>query len=330
MDAAAREMKLDPAELRRRNMIRPEQMPYTNADGPDLRQRPVREDPRPGPGARRLERLRARAATSRRSAASCAAAASPPSSNGPAAWPSRRRSPWTSRPTASSRSLGATQAMGQGIADQLRAARGRRVRRADRADPHRPGRHRPRQRLRQRRLALALHRRLGGAGGLASARSSQAQAAGRRGARGRRRATSSTAPARFTVVGTDLGIGLFELAGKQSRPRIVRRSRPARCGADLAERLPRLRGRDRSRDRRGRGRRLRVGQRHRPRRQPDDRARPGRRRRGAGHRPGAVRADGLRPRAGPAADRQLHGLRAAARRHGSSASGPSSTPRCPA
>ncbi|HEY6510470.1 MAG TPA: xanthine dehydrogenase family protein molybdopterin-binding subunit, partial [Burkholderiaceae bacterium] len=30
MDAAAREMKLDPSELRRRNMIRPEQMPYTN------------------------------------------------------------------------------------------------------------------------------------------------------------------------------------------------------------------------------------------------------------------------------------------------------------
>ena len=30
-DAAAREMKLDPAELRRRNMIRPEQMPYKNA-----------------------------------------------------------------------------------------------------------------------------------------------------------------------------------------------------------------------------------------------------------------------------------------------------------
>ena len=30
MDAAAREMKLDPAELRRRNLIRPAQMPYTN------------------------------------------------------------------------------------------------------------------------------------------------------------------------------------------------------------------------------------------------------------------------------------------------------------
>jgi len=32
-DAAAREMKLDPAELRRRNMIRPEQMPYKNPMG---------------------------------------------------------------------------------------------------------------------------------------------------------------------------------------------------------------------------------------------------------------------------------------------------------
>ncbi len=31
MDAAARKMQIDPAELRRRNMIRPEQMPYVNA-----------------------------------------------------------------------------------------------------------------------------------------------------------------------------------------------------------------------------------------------------------------------------------------------------------
>ncbi len=33
MDRAATEMKLDPAELRRRNMVRPEQMPYCNAMG---------------------------------------------------------------------------------------------------------------------------------------------------------------------------------------------------------------------------------------------------------------------------------------------------------
>ncbi len=32
-DAAARKLKLDPAELRRRNMVRPEQMPYKNAMG---------------------------------------------------------------------------------------------------------------------------------------------------------------------------------------------------------------------------------------------------------------------------------------------------------
>jgi len=31
MDAAARALKLDPAELRRRNLVRPDQMPYTNA-----------------------------------------------------------------------------------------------------------------------------------------------------------------------------------------------------------------------------------------------------------------------------------------------------------
>ena len=33
MDAAAREMRHRPAELRRRNMIRPEQMPYKNPMG---------------------------------------------------------------------------------------------------------------------------------------------------------------------------------------------------------------------------------------------------------------------------------------------------------
>jgi carbon-monoxide dehydrogenase large subunit len=33
MDAAARRLKMDPAELRRRNLIRPEQMPYTNPMG---------------------------------------------------------------------------------------------------------------------------------------------------------------------------------------------------------------------------------------------------------------------------------------------------------
>ena len=73
-----------------------------------------------------------------------------------------------------------------------------------------------------------------------------------------------------------------------------------------------------------------VGQRRRPRGQPDDRPRPARRRRGAGHRPGAVRAGGLRPRVRPAADRQADGLRAAARRHDRRAASPSSTSPSPA
>ena len=39
---AARQTGIDPVEIRRRNMIRPEQMPYTNAMGQDIRQWPVR------------------------------------------------------------------------------------------------------------------------------------------------------------------------------------------------------------------------------------------------------------------------------------------------
>ena len=54
------------------------------------------------------------------------------------------------------------------------------------------------------------------------------------------------------------------------------------------------------------------GRRPRPHPQSDDRARPAAGRRGAGHRPGADGAPGLRPRQRPAPHRQLHGLRHAA------------------
>ena len=97
---------------------------------------------------------------------------------------------------------------------------------------------------------------------------------------------------RFNVTGTDLGIGLFELAGQaEGRAHLRRREEHGRR-PELAQRLPRVRGGDRSRHRQGRRGGVFVGQRHRPRREPADRARPGRRRRGAGHRPGAVRAGG--------------------------------------
>ncbi len=115
-DAAAREMKLDPGRAA------PPQHDPARADAvqeparPDLRQRRVREDPRPGPGARRLERLRGapRAIEGAR----------------PAARPRHRLLPRVDRRQRASRRtvsvdvtpdgiieiFSATQAMGQGIA----------------------------------------------------------------------------------------------------------------------------------------------------------------------------------------------------------------------
>jgi carbon-monoxide dehydrogenase large subunit len=89
-----------------------------------------------------------------------------------------------------------------------------------------------------------------------------------------------------------------------------RRRRP-----QLAERLPRHRGRGRPVDRRGAGGGLQQRQRHRPGGQPDHRARPARRRRGAGPGPGADGTDGLRPGQRAADHRQPDGLCGAALGH---------------
>ena len=134
-----------------------------------------------------------------------------------------------------------------------------------------------------------------------SARSSKARELAGEGTGSGRPPTSNTPTACSQVAGTDRSIGLFELAGAAARAAHLHRLHQHGGRPDLAERLPHLRGRDRSADRRRRGRGLCLGQRRRPRRQSDDRARPARRRRGAGHRPGAVRALGLRPRDRPAA-----------------------------
>ncbi len=89
---------------------------------------------------------------------------------------------------------------------------------------------------------------------------------------------------------------------------------PARLGelgrrADVAERLPHLRSRGRPRNGPGAGRRLRVGERRRSRGESADRDRPTGRRGGARHRTGAVRKLRLRRRVRPGAHWQLHGLR---------------------
>ncbi len=91
-DAAARELGIDAAELRRRNMVRPEQMPYTN---------PMAQVYDSG----RFEHILDQGLTladwagfaTRR-----AAAASPPFWNGRAAMRWKRRSAWPSRPLAAS------------------------------------------------------------------------------------------------------------------------------------------------------------------------------------------------------------------------------------
>ena len=119
----------------------------------------------------------------------------------------------------------------------------------------------------------------------------------------------------FKVAGTDLQLDLFDAGRAPAGAADLRRLHQHRRRPELAQRLPHQRGRDRSAHRRGERGGLCLGQRRRPGGQSDDRARPARWRRGAGHRPGAVRARGLRHRNRPAADRQPDGLRGAARRH---------------
>ena len=115
----------------------------------------------------------------------------------------------------------------------------------------------------------------------------------------------------FRVKGTDRAIGILELAGKVRGKALGHGRRDAGPGCrgdgqdrrlDLPQRLPRRRGRDRPRDRGHPDRQLHRGRRLRRRDQPAAGDRPGPRRRGPGHRPGAVRARGLR-RQRPAAVR---------------------------
>ena len=125
---------------------------------------------------------------------------------------------------------------------------------------------------------------------------------------------------RFTVAGTDRGIGLSTWRSGCAKASCRRACRFARRRShhpgdplDLPERLPCRRGRDRSRHRRHPRGALHRGQRFRHHRQSDDRRRPVARRRGARHRPGTDGA-GLLRRERPADHRLVHGLCDAARR----------------
>ena len=158
------------------------------------------------------------------------------------------------------------------------------------AYPGRPGRHRPGERRRQRRLALGVHRRLG----------DRRWPAARCSTKGRlspptrskpRRPTSSTRGGRFRIAGTDRARSVCS-SSRRAQPR---RAHPRLRDRDavrpvMAEWRAGLRGRDRLRYRRGRGRALHQRRRHRPHHQSHDRGGADPRRHRAGRRPGAVRA----------------------------------------
>ena len=123
----------------------------------------------------------------------------------------------------------AVNGMGQGIATSLAQLVVDVFERADGQHPRRAGRHRPRRRFRQRRLALDLRRRLGGTCRRRTHASTMRASWPRAG--------SKPAPhdidyrgGRFQVRGTDLGIGLFELAATQDGGRIHLESTSAVSG----------------------------------------------------------------------------------------------------
>ena len=86
IDGAARAMRIDRVELRRRNLIPPPAMPYKTPNGPIYDSGEFEADPGQGARAGRLEGLCARAAPLRSATASCAASASAASSRSRAAF----------------------------------------------------------------------------------------------------------------------------------------------------------------------------------------------------------------------------------------------------
>ena len=327
MDAAAREMKMDPAALRRRNMIRPEQMPYKNAMGQTYDSGSFEKIMDQGLAladwngfAARREESKKRGKLRGRGIATFLE--------------------WTSgmafeekvsidvTPDGFIEIYSATQQMGQGIQtsyaqlavdvfgvpiEKVRIVQGD----TDRGNGFGSAGSRSLF-TGGSAVKVGAERTIEHAKGLA-AEALEAAAA-----------DIEYRAGRFSVVGTDLGIDLFALAGKQAGERIhVDASAtaggptwPNACHVCEVEIDPDSGdvqvvsyasvndiGRVVS---------------------PAIVARPGRRRRGPGHRPGALGADRLRRRQQPARHRQLHGLRDAAGRGPAGLPHPSSTPRFPA
>ena len=116
---------------------------------------------------------------------------------------------------------------------------------------------------------------------------------------------------RLTIYDVAQAIDAEPIAGR--RPQAARQGDLHRPHSGLPDRLRDLRGRDRPRHRRDRNSALWLDRRRRPGDQSADPARPGAWRHRPGRRSGAARGRGLCRRHRPGAERQLHGLRHAAR-----------------
>ena len=221
MDAAARKTGIDPRRAAPAQHDPARADAVHESDGQDLRQRPVRDGDGPGDRARRLERVRGARARSRKARGRLRG-------RGMATFLE-----WTGADVFEEQvtvTVSTATATSRSSRRRRRWGRGSRRRIAQLAvdvfgvpieqDPHRAGRHRSRHRLRQRGLALAVRRRLGGARRAPSARSTRRRSS-RRASSKRRPATSSTRDGAFRIAGTDRRIGLFELARKQPEQRIV-------------------------------------------------------------------------------------------------------------
>ena len=298
MDAAARKTGIDPAELRRRNMIRPEQMPYTN---------PMDKTYDSGKFEKVLDQALALADWS--------------------GFDARARGSRSARGKLRGRGMATfLEWTGGDVFEERVTVDGRRRRRhrdllgdaGDGAGPRDDATRSSRSTCsacRSRRSASCRATPTAAPASAAPARARSSSAARRCSVAAERtvdEARRSSPASALEAAAGDIEyatacsaspaptarIGLFELARTAAASGASCSTRRARSPAPtLAQRLPHLRGRDRSRHRRRRGRRAtasvndvgRVVN-------PMIVRRPARRRRGAGHRPGAVRALRLRPR----------------------------------
>ena len=328
IDAAADQTGIDAAELRRRNLIAPTQIPYTTAFGNTYDSGDFPGDLRARAGGSPTTQALRPARRRPRSRANCAASASAATWRSPA--PSRRR-PRASRSPAATKSPSAS----------VPAAAGRAIRPCFR-------------RVAARRLGIApaqvtllsgdSARDVPGFGAVAS-RSAMyvggaiAVTADKVIEKGKKVAAMLLQAAegevdyrdgKFRVKERELS--LFEVAERAvelKKQGVIAESLDTQAEhqgpAVIPERLPRRRGRNRSRHRRADDRQLRGGRRLRQRAGRDHRRGPDPRRRGAGARPGAHREHGLRP-GRPARLRHLHGLRHATRARHAGRSRSSITP----